>query len=67
VAYKLSGFPWWLSGKESPFQCRRHKFGPWVRKIPWRKKMTTHSNIPAWKIPWTEKPAGLQSMGLQKS
>ena len=22
-----------------------------------------HSGIPAWKIPWTEKPAGLQSMG----
>ena len=28
--------------------------------------MTTHSNILAWKIPWTEEPGGLQSMGLQK-
>ena len=28
----------WLSGKESACQCRRHKFGLWVRKIPWRRK-----------------------------
>ena len=31
-------FPWWLSGKESAFQCRRHHLDPWTRKIPWRKK-----------------------------
>ena len=31
--------PWWLSGKESTFQCRRLKrFDPWVRKIPWSRK-----------------------------
>ena len=28
--------------------------------------MATHSNIPAWRIPWTEEPGGLQSMGSQK-
>ena len=28
----------WLSGKESSCQCRRHRFNPWVGKIPWRKK-----------------------------
>ena len=28
--------------------------------------MGTHSSIHAWKIPWTEEPAGLQSMGTQK-
>ena len=27
---------WWLSGKESACQCRRHESDPWVRKIPWR-------------------------------
>ena len=27
--------------------------------------MGTHSSILAWEIPWTEKPDGLQSMGLQ--
>ena len=31
------------------------------------KGMTTHSNILAWEIPWTEEPGGLQSMGLQQS
>ena len=28
------------------------------------KEMATHSSILAWKIPWTEEPSGLQSMGL---
>ena len=28
--------------------------------------MAAHSNILAWRIPWTEEPGGLQSMGLQK-
>ena len=27
--------------------------------------MATHSSIPAWAIPWTEEPGGLQSMGSQ--
>ena len=30
--------PRWLSGKELTCQCRRHRFDPWVRKIPWRRK-----------------------------
>ena len=30
------------------------------------KEMATHSSIPAWEIPWTEEPGGLQSMGLQR-
>ena len=30
------------------------------------KGMATHSSILAWKIPWTEMPGGLQSMGSQK-
>ena len=34
----LKGLPWWLSGKESTCQCRRHRFDPWVGKIPWRRK-----------------------------
>ena len=29
------------------------------------KEMATHSSIIAWKIPWTEKPGRLQSMGSQ--
>ena len=30
------------------------------------EKMATHSSILAWKIPWTEAPGELQSMGLQR-
>ena len=30
---------------------------------PLEKEMATHSSILAWKIPWTEEPGGLQSMG----
>ena len=29
---------------------------------PLEKEMATHSRIPAWRIPWTEEPGGLQSM-----
>ena len=32
-----------------------------------KKELVTHSSILAWGIPWTEEPAGLQSMGSQKS
>ena len=35
-------------------------------KDPLEKGIATHSNIFAWRIPCTEKPGGLQSMGLQK-
>ena len=31
-----------------------------------QKGMPTHSSILAWRIPWTEEPGGLQSMGLQR-
>ena len=31
------------------------------------KEMATHTSILAWKIPWTEEPGRLQSMGLQRS
>ena len=33
---------------------------------PLEKEMATHYSILAWEIPWTEKPGGLQSMGLQR-
>ena len=31
------------------------------------EEMATHSSILAWRIPWTEEPGGLQSMGSQES
>ena len=33
---------------------------------PLEKEMATHFSTLAWKIPWTEEPGGLQSMGLQR-
>ena len=42
----------------------------WVQVLsqedPLEKGMATHSSILAWEIPWTEKPGGLQSIGLQR-
>ena len=42
----------------------------WVQFLgqedPLEKKMTTHSSTLAWKIPWTEEPGRLESMGLQR-
>ena len=34
---------------------------------PLEKGIATHSSILAWRIPWTEEPDGLQSMGSQRS
>ena len=43
----------------------------WVRFLGWEdpleKEIATHSSILAWRIPWTEEPGGLQSMGSQES
>ena len=42
----------------------------WVQSLGWEdpleEGLEIHSNILAWRIPWTEKPGGLQSMGLQR-
>ena len=42
----------------------------WVQSLgledPLKEKMATHSSILAWRIPWTEEPGSLQSMGLQR-
>ena len=42
----------------------------WVQSLgredPLEKQIATHSNVLAWRIPWTEEPGGLQSMGLQR-
>ena len=39
---------------------------PLGREDPLEAGMATHSSILAWRIPWTEEAARLQSMGLQK-
>ena len=43
----------------------------WVQSLgqedPLEKEMATHSRIPAWKVPWTEKTGRLQSVGSQRA
>ena len=41
-------------------------FNDWVRKITLEKGMAALSSTIAWKIPWTEEPGRLQSMGSQR-
>ena len=57
-----------LSGKESAVQELQETQ---VQSLGWEdpleKEMAIHSSILAWKIPWTEEPGGLQSVGSQKS
>ena len=42
----------------------------WVQSLDWEDpledSMATHSSILAWRIPWTEEPGGLQTMGSQR-
>ena len=57
--------PWWLSGKESDALGEI-----WVQPLgqedPLEKDIAIHSSILAQRIPWTEEPGGLQSMGSQR-
>ena len=69
IGYRLQlflGFPDGPDGKQ--FASGRPGFNSLVGKIPKRRKGTpTHSSILAWRIPWTEEPGRLQSMGLQRA
>ena len=51
--------------KNTPAMCKT-----WVQSLAWiwrrEKEMATHSNILAWRIPWTEELGGLQSTGSQR-
>ena len=44
-------------------------FHPWIGKILWRRaraSQVTLSSILAWRMPWTEEPGGLRSVGPQR-
>ena len=61
-------FPGGASGEEPSCQCRRHKrcgFYPWVEKLPGVGNGNP-LQYSCWRIPWTEEPGGLQSMGSQR-
>ena len=48
-----------LAVQETQVQCLG-------QEDPLEEEMSTHSSILAWKIPWTEEPDGLQSLGSQR-
>ena len=65
----LKGLPQWVSGGFC-LQCRRHRkhrFDPWLRNIPWRRKWLPTDSILLWEIPWTEETGGLIVHGITKS
>ena len=68
IGKRWLGAPRWLSGKEPACQCRRHEthVQSLGREDLLEKGMATHSSILAWRIPWTEEPGGLQSMGSHR-
>ena len=62
----MVGFPGGSDGKESA--CNVGDLGsiPRLGRSPGEGKGNTHSSIPAWRIPWTEEPGRVQSMGSQR-
>ena len=62
---RIVHFPGGLGGKESACSSGDSSLIPgWEDLL--EKGMATHSSILAWRIPWTEEPGGLQSMGSQR-
>ena len=58
-------FPGGSHGKESACNVGDLGLIPGLGR-PLEEGMASHSSIFAWRIPWTEEPGGLQSMGLQR-
>ena len=58
-------FPGGSVGKESTCNVGDLGLIPGLRRSP-EEEMATHCSILAWRIPWTEEPGGLQSMGSQR-
>ena len=63
--YDIYGFPGGSDGKESACNVG-DPVRPLSQEDPLQKEMATHSSILGWKIPWTEEPDGLQSLGWQR-
>ena len=65
ILYASQDFPVAQTVKNLPaMQETRVQFLGW--EVPLEKGMAIHSNILAWRIPWTEKPGRLQSLGSQR-
>ena len=53
--------------KKLPEMQIKPEFDPWVRKIPWRREWLPTPIFWLGRIPWTEEPGGLLSMGWQRA
>ena len=60
------GFPGGLVGKKFLFAMQKTQVQSLGREDPLEKGMGTHFRILAWRIPWTEKPGGLQFLESQE-
>ena len=47
-------------------EANRHGFHLWVGKKPWRREWQASAVILAWRIPWTEEPGRLESIGIHR-
>ena len=66
TTFYMTRFSWVvLVVKNSPAKAGRCWFIPWVGMIPLEEGMATFSSVLAWRIPWTEEPGGLWSIGSQ--
>ena len=63
------GFPGGPSGQELACRCRRleRQVPSLSQEDPLKEGTATHSSILAWRLPWTEKPGGLQLTGSQRA
>ena len=61
------GLPRWLSQEVKNLPAVQETQVRFLsREDPLEKEMATHSSVLAWRIPWTEEPGRLQSMGSQR-
>ena len=69
LTQEIRSFSGGTSGKELICQCRRHEKTR-VRSLGWEDPLeegvATYFSVLAWRIPWTEEPGGLQSIGSQR-
>ena len=66
---RTKGLPWWLLVAQTVkrlFTMQETQVRSLGREDPLEKEMAIHSSTTAWKIPWTEDPGRLQSMGSQR-
>ena len=68
VSNQISGFPGGLAVKNPPAMQETQKTQ--IRSLGWEdppeEDVATHSSILAQRVPWTDEPGGLQSIGLQR-